>query len=282
MISNAFKGKITLIRRARSYSILAILHRSYLTLITAARFAELNPDESRWDQEDLKSSSINKEPSFSSEIARFRLTKTLPVQHDSAISSTNPDHRYVSEILSASGLLRELDSGSINFPLNLPDQLFTRKLLLALEQIKPGDRLSSGIPEIHQLKYADKLRKRLVFDVVNEILVEKYVRKHSKNWLGKSKDSKHQLLHGLCSEIDQLQTSSLSCSSDEEDDSLRLIIEKDLNDQSAVWAEGFVDISGVVLDVERLIFKDLVSEVVSGAAGHMLQARHMRYCRQLF
>lgn len=253
-------------------------------MIPAAGIAEINSDESHWDQEDLKSSSISKETSFSSEITPIALFKMLPVQRDTAINSTNPDHRYIMEILSASRLLQDRDYSPINLQLNLPDHLFSRKLFPALEQIKASDRLSNGIQEIPHLKSTDKLRRRLVFDVVNEILVKKYGCNHSKNWLGKRKDSQLELLHGLCSEIDELQASSLSCCSDEEDDCLRHIIEKDLNNQQAIWADGSADISGVVLHIEQLIFKDLVSEVVGGAAARirMLRARHASYCRQLF
>ncbi|KAK4776229.1 hypothetical protein SAY87_024190 [Trapa incisa] len=249
-------------------------------------FEGINSYGSQWDQEDVKGSSFSKETSFSSEISHIGLTKMLPFRHSMAINSTNPDHRYIMEILSASGLLRERDYRSINFQLNQPDHLFTRKLFLALEQMKAsGNKLSNGTQEIPQLKSTDKLRRRLVFDVVNEILVKKYSCNHSKNWLGKRKDNQIQLLHGLCSEIDQLQAISSSISSsDEEGDNSRHIIEKDLNNQSVIWADGFADISGAVLDIERLIFKDLVTELVDGAAALMLRARNLsaNYCRQLF
>ncbi|OWM64521.1 protein LONGIFOLIA 1-like [Punica granatum] len=238
-------------------------------------------DESQWDQEDLKCS---KEGSFRTEIYAIGSTKTLPPQNDTGNNYTNPDHRYISEILSASGMLQDLDYGSLDFQPNQPGHLFNKNLFLALEQIKASNRLPKGIQEIPRLNCGDRLQRRLLFDVVNEILVEKFIRSHSKNWLGleKREHNQQQLLHGLCSEIDQLQAKSSSCSSDEEDDGLRHIVEKELSNQTAVWADGFGNISGVVLDIERLIFKDLISEVVSGAAGHTLRARPPSYCRQLF
>lgn len=214
-----------------------------LTVLTSfpdAGIGELDSSESQWDREDLKSSSVSKE---------------------------------------ISDLMRDLDYGSVNFQLNPAGHLFTRKLFLALEQIKASDRLSNGIQENPQLKCTDSLQRRLLFDAVNEVLVEKFVFQHSNIWLGKRKNNQHELLHGLCSEIDQLQAISLSCSSNEKDDGLRHIIGKDLSNQSVVWADGLSDISGVVLDIERLIFKDLVREV---ALGHVLRVCHASHCRQLF
>ncbi|KAK4772841.1 hypothetical protein SAY87_027860 [Trapa incisa] len=249
-------------------------------------FEGINSDGYQRYQKDLNDSSFSKETSFCSKTSHIGLTNILRVRHHMPIN-TNPDHRYIMEILSASGLLPESGYRLMNFQINQPNQLFTPRLFLDLEQMKAGNMLSNGIQEIPPLKSTDKLRRRLVFDVVNEILVNKYRCNHSKIWLGKREDNQLQLLNGLCSEIDQLQASSLSISSseEEEDDSSRHIIEKDLSsNQSAFWEDGLADISGVVLDIERFIFKDLVTELVDGAAAHMLRARHLNasYCRQLF
>lgn len=164
--------------------------------------------------------------------------------------------------------MRDLDYVSVS----PAGQLFTQKLFPPLEHIKASDRISNGIQEIPWIKCTDKLQRRLLFEVVNEILVEKFVWDHSKKWLGKRNNYQHQLVHGSCSEIVQLQANRFSCSSDEENDGLKNIIEKDPNNQSAVWAERVSDSSGVVLDIESLIFKDLVNEVVTRAAGHMIRA----------
>ncbi|KAK4777219.1 hypothetical protein SAY86_005907 [Trapa natans] len=232
---------------------------------------ELNSHEFQWHQANLKSSSIRKVTSFSSEINHIELSRMLQVQHGMGVNYTNPDHRYISEILSVSGLTRDLNYISVNSAGNL----FTHKLFLALEQIKASERISNGIQDISELKCKDKLQRRLLFDVVKEILVERFVWDLSKNWPRKRKNNQYQLIHGLCSEIDKLQASCFSCCSDEGDDGLRYIIEKDLNNQSTVWAERFSDISRVVLDIERLIFNDLVSEVFTRAlaASHMVRGQ---------
>ncbi|BBH00220.1 hypothetical protein Prudu_010148 [Prunus dulcis] len=157
--------------------------------------------------------------------------------------STNPDHMYISDILLASAIL----------------------------QSKPDD----------------KIQRKLVFDVVNEFLIQKLVVKDSfKQWfsshkLAEGKPRGQQLFRELCSEVDQLQRNNLNGSLDDEDDSLRNILLEDFMDQAKNWTECDSEIPGVVLDVERLIFKDLITEIVSDDAVG-LHGWSGGHCRQLF
>ncbi|KAH0969316.1 hypothetical protein GBA52_028830 [Prunus armeniaca] len=174
--------------------------------------------------------------------------------------STNPDHVYISDILLASGILRTntkpFDDG---------------KICKAILQSKPDD----------------KIQRKLVFDVVNEFLIQKLVVEDSfKQWfsphkLAEGKPRGQQLFRELCSEVDQLQRNNLNGSLDDEDDSLRNILLEDFMDQAKNWTECDSEIPGVVLDVERLIFKDLITEIVSDDAVG-LHGWSGGHCRQLF
>ncbi|KAK1296307.1 Protein LONGIFOLIA 2 [Acorus calamus] len=203
----------------------------------------------------------------------------------SLCDNENPDHRYISEILLSSGLLlRDLTTAPVQLhpsghPIN-PD------LFLVLEQTKSG-RLLKAEPVSNKAPRTktdqEKVHRKLIFDAVNENLIQKLALAgpNSEPWvqavavkLALRPPSGHRLLKELCSTIDQLQVSSLGCGSDDEVDSLRLILSEDM----ALRSESF---SGVVLDIERSIFKDLIDEIVSGAASNS-QAKASRRRRQLF
>lgn len=163
---------------------------------------------------------------------------------------TNPNRRFISEILFVPDSFKDLGSAS----------LMTKNSLLALEETKKNN----------------SLEKRLIFDVVNEVLgrkVESYDRISSNYKL----DTEQQLLKGLCKELDQLP-----CKLDEDDeDCFRSMLEKDLNHDSAGWTTCSGDITGVTVDIERMIFRELISEVLS-IDSSVVRARGSGYRRQLF
>ncbi|KAK7850325.1 protein longifolia 2 [Quercus suber] len=204
--------------------------------------------------------------------------------------STNSDHRYISEILLASGLLRDLDFGLMTIQLQASSHPIDYKVFLALEQKKEGAGLLNDTQsDIRLVKSepTEKIQRKLTFDAVNEILVRKLLLEGPhQHWflpnkLAGRKPRGQQLLEELCSEVDQLKNNNLNRSLDEEDDSLRSIILEDLRHQSVDWIDCHCEISGVVLDVERLIFKDLITDVFnSEVAG--LQGRPGGHCRKLF
>lgn len=162
-------------------------------------------------------------------------------------------------------------------------------LLLALEQTKASaGLLNDKQSDKRSIKSepAEKIQRLLIFDTVNEILACKLLLEgHPQQWFSPNKLSGRktrgqQLLEELCSEVDQLQNNNLNRSLDEEDDSLRSIIWEDLMHRSMDWTDCHSEIPGVVLDIERLIFKDLITEVLySERAGQ--QGRLGRPCRKL-
>lgn len=204
--------------------------------------------------------------------------------------STNPDHIYILDILSASGLLRNLDSGLTNIQSQPSDKLINPNLFLELEQIKDSTQILSNeyaSKKVLQSIPGQKIQRKLVFDVVNEIVVRKLVVQDSfRQWLLTEKKAGRkprgqQLLRDLCSEVDRLQGKNSNRNQDDEDDSLGSILCEDMMQWLLNRTESSSEIPKVVLDIERLIFKDLITEVVSGeAAGR--QGRPEGHCRQLF
>ncbi|CAN1296781.1 Protein LONGIFOLIA 1 [Linum perenne] len=181
--------------------------------------------------------------------------------------NTNPDHRYISEILLASGLLlRDLGSGTA-FQLHQSGHPINPELFCVLEQTKASNLQT-------------KLHRKLIFDAVNEILVAKRMKSGK---LAKKTITAQKLLKELCSEIEQLQVvEKPECRlADEEEDGLKAILCEDVVRRSGSWTVFDNEVSGMVLDVERLIFKDLVGEIVMGETAGLLQSKIGRR-RQLF
>ncbi|CAA7043913.1 unnamed protein product [Microthlaspi erraticum] len=228
--------------------------------------------------------------SFSPEVNRKKLEnvehlvqklKRLNSSHDEASqdyiaslcenNDPNTDHRYISEILLASGLLlRDLGSELTTFQLHSSGHPINPELFLVLEQTKGSSSSSSN----------EKLNRRLVFDAVNEMLVKKlaFVEGSADQWMKSDKAMKRvlsaqQLLKELCSEIETLQNQAKKRSDDfllleeQEEDFLKCILDEDMATQSGKWTDFDDVIPGLVLHLERLLFKDLVSEIVHGEIG---------------
>ncbi|KAK8482649.1 hypothetical protein V6N13_021163 [Hibiscus sabdariffa] len=118
---------------------------------------------------------------------------------------------------------------------------------------------------------ADLNNKQLIFDSVDEILARTKESSH-KPWVSPSireerKPKRQQVVGDTCSEIDKLQTPSI-ISFDDKADGLQSIISRDLTIGSMDWIKCKSETPGVVLDVERLIFKDLIGEIISGEAAN--------------
>ncbi|CAK7355723.1 unnamed protein product [Dovyalis caffra] len=201
---------------------------------------------------------------------------------------TNPDHQYISQILLASGLHKDFESGLTTINLHPTGIPINPDIFHALEQAKAS---SGHFIDDHnskknsQLKTQAKIQRKLLFDVVNEILVNKLLPENScKRWLlskmlaGK-RQMQQQLLGELCSDIDRLQ--GTHCLFDDEDDNSRSILWEVLMHQSIHWTNCHDEIQGIVLDVERLIFKDLITEIISSEMIGQ-QGRFAGHRRQLF
>ncbi|TQD83282.1 hypothetical protein C1H46_031139 [Malus baccata] len=177
------------------------------------------------------------------------------------------------------------EPGSTKRPSNVVAKLMGLDLS---DSVSTTDNIRTNtMPSDLQPKPDEKLQRKLVFEVINEFLVQKLVVEDSlKQWfpphkLADWKPRSQQLLKELCSEVDQLQRKNLNGSLDDEDESLRNILLEDFTDQAKNWTECDSEIPGVVLDVERLIFKDLINEIVSGDSVS-LHGWSSGHYRQLF
>jgi hypothetical protein len=208
--------------------------------------------------------------------------------------TSNKDHQYIYEILSASGLLHKKHSFTA-----VPGQLLSSsypinpELFLILEQTKPefvpaiqeASRVKSSskpytgtihrrllVPAIQEASrvkssskpYTGTIHRRLLFDLVNEIIVQKMNIRRSTNQPVKFFPSKTisgwQLLKDLCAEVDRLLPES---SSDENE--VGYVMSSDDNVLED-WMICDTEIHNMALDIERSIFKDLIDEVIGGEA----------------
>ncbi|KAJ4831845.1 hypothetical protein Tsubulata_017510 [Turnera subulata] len=218
----------------------------------------------------------------------------------SLCENKNPDHRYISEIMLASGLLlRDLGSGLTTFQLHRSGHPINPELFFVLEQtksstllVKEETRSTTLLAKEEtapaKISHAEKFHRKLIFDAVNEILVTKLASlgPSPEPWLESKKLAKktlsaQKLLKELCSEIEQLQVvKKPECGGLEEEDGLKSILWDDVMHRSESWTDFGHEVSGCVLDVERLIFKDLVDEIVIGGAAGLRTKTGRR--RQLF
>ncbi|GAB2228667.1 hypothetical protein Droror1_Dr00022790 [Drosera rotundifolia] len=184
----------------------------------------------------------------------------------------NAEEMYLYEILLASGFM-----GGVDF--SLSDRFFSEtqainpKLFCILEQTRSilpsAAELASSNRNVAS-RLEDKVERRLVFNVTNEILVQKLYftdlyPKLSPSCSKKPKGSSisgPRLLKELTAEIESLQANRSNNKFDNEEDFLRGIIEKDLINGSRDWMLFGEEVLGLALDVEHLIFKDLVVELL--------------------
>ncbi|KAL4298087.1 hypothetical protein GQ457_12G006260 [Hibiscus cannabinus] len=277
--------------------------------IEAEKFDDRHKDD-QWNSAD-NCLSNNVGSGLVSDISRKKLQKIehlvqklrrLNSTHDEASTdyiaslceNTNPDHRYISEILLASGLLlRDLGSGSTMFQLHPSGHPINPELFFVLEQTKASSLLSKEDSNSRKVSLSkpdhEKFHRKLIFDLVNEILVGKLalVGASSEPWINPGKLARktlnaQKLLKELCTEIEQLQAKKSNSNTEEKEDCMKSILLEDVMRRSESWTDFNSEISGMVLDVERMVFKDLVNEIMIGKGGILRsnQQRHRR--RQLF
>lgn len=168
------------------------------------------------------------------------------------------DNKYVAEVLLSSGLLTK-DS-------HLSSMLKQIKLVKPLEAVEKSN--------------TQMLHKQLVYDVVNEILGRKLEvfnngcqHDHS---LEPNMFSLQLLFKELCLEIKYLQT-SMDRSFQEKD----TVFSKDLLRRSNAWDRFDSEVPAVVSEIERLIYIDLINEIIDSLIRTVLETKR-RYTRQLF
>lgn len=194
------------------------------------------------------------------------ISNTTPLYKD-----TNLEKSYVSELLLASGFPDHFRYTMADHLVHQSEEAIDPNLFFELEETKGRSFLSNKISnnKADRITRANERRtRRLLFDAVNEILSEKLIRPRPllKKHLGLN-PSRSQLLQDVFQEIDQLQAINLPHSFNEEDDFLTAIIGKDLTHRSADWTEVSGEIPALVIDIERLIFKDLIVELVHDGAA---------------
>ncbi|XP_073298000.1 protein LONGIFOLIA 1-like [Primulina huaijiensis] len=125
-----------------------------------------------------------------------------------------------------------------------------------------------------------KNERKLVFDMVNEILVQK-VTSGKRFITGKRRISPSMLAKEICQKMEWLCLMPDNNFEELEDDGLKRILTGDTMYQSEDWAEYSGEVPALVLDIERQIFKDLVNEVVSADHAIVL-GRTKKHRKQLF
>ncbi|XP_031491877.1 protein LONGIFOLIA 1-like isoform X2 [Nymphaea colorata] len=197
----------------------------------------------------------------------------------SLCEKTTPEHRYISEILLASGfLLKDLTSDIIVTHIDPCSSgfLINQDLFFVLEKTKASrlykeEASKPGLP-IQQKADHERVQRRLLFDTVNEVLISKLPVIDSEPWLGvpvlaKKVATGQRLLHEVCAEIDQIASNNYG----NFDDMLNHLMCRLEN-----WSDQQNDISTVVLDIERMIFKDLVDEIVNRDEWHFRVGKQTR------
>jgi hypothetical protein len=123
-----------------------------------------------------------------------------------------------------------------------------------------------------------------MFDAVNSLLLQKYEKEtsaHSTSSLTGVREvsSGQQLVKAICSEIEHLKTErSRMC----HEDSSSVIPDADILHRLEGWTTSFgrQQLPGMVLEIERSIFKELVDEVVRGESADGPQAKSSRRGRR--
>ncbi|XP_076954379.1 protein LONGIFOLIA 1-like [Bidens hawaiensis] len=224
-----------------------------------------------------------------SEFNKMKLEKIKNLVHQIKLLNTNTDdetgdQRYVEEIILASGCLRDMDRATIIAQLHPTVGFINPKLFNALEKADTCTETTDDGYSYNKEFMRSRIRRKLVFDTMNDVLGYKFAmfgpfgpRK------GRTLNA-DKLLKEIWSEIDGLQYKSETSVSNEDDEVSQVtrIINADVNKRSREWDEYCSQVPELVLDIERLIFKDLICEVVNGQVTGLQDWPRRPHCRRLF
>ncbi|RLM85997.1 protein LONGIFOLIA 2-like [Panicum miliaceum] len=198
--------------------------------------------------------------------------------------TANKDHQYIYEILVASGLLhKELSFTTLPRQLRSSSYLINPELFLILEQTKPD--IVSEFQTVNGAKKCSKrctgkLHRRLVFDMVNETIAQKMnicrFGSQTVKFLQSKMVSGWQLFRDVCTEIDDRLT---KCS--EEDENENMLVDEDIVGGTKDWMSFDTELHGMVLEIEKSIFKNLIDEVIDDGATEKMQFGQWKLRRQL-
>ncbi|XP_076896718.1 uncharacterized protein LOC143549796 [Bidens hawaiensis] len=222
-------------------------------------FDNFRVDETEWNQEGTYNLTTQ------TDAVEFQQIELL--NSKSLCKIINEDHEYIRKILLESGFLKDPDS-AIRIVQTHPTSSIIRPGLFHILEKTNEDCYKSGLSS-----KSNKVRRKLIFDSVNDILFHKLAVPGSSGKTCVRFVDGEKLLKELWLEIDNLQRSSERCVYDE-DDGIKVLVSADFDKTSQDWDKCCYEVPGIVLDIERLIFKDLIDEVVNADAG--------RRCRRLF
>ncbi|GKA66185.1 longifolia 1-like protein [Tanacetum coccineum] len=234
-----------------------------------------------------------------------RLNSTHDKAHTDYIASlcenTKPDDRYISEILLALGiLLRDLGSSLTTFqfhssghPINpelfllifdTVNEVLAKKLALVVPSLESFSSKSFKLAN-NTLNGQKLLRDLYEEDDGLKTILWEEVLNHAESWTDYDgelpvnaleverlifKDLVNEVVLGEASheELLQVKKKKEDVSLDEEDDGLKTILWEEVLNHAESWTDYDGELPVNALEVERLIFKDLVNEVVLGEASH--------------
>ncbi|KAL1809645.1 hypothetical protein ACET3Z_026635 [Daucus carota] len=207
---------------------------------------------------------------------------------ESVCDDNNSEHRYIAQILVAAGILMDRGSNLTAIQLHPSELPLSPKLFCVLEKVMCNTKL---VEENHekerQSKFNKAIQRKLLFDVVNEILAHKSTLTGSvKPWIHQNLRAENsmrgdKLFKELCSKITHKQSATDS-SVVGDYDSITTVLSADMINESG-WAAYNFELPEIVLDIERMIFKDLIGEVLcGGTTGLRLRLQSGTHCRKLF
>ncbi|PIM97877.1 hypothetical protein CDL12_29650 [Handroanthus impetiginosus] len=263
---------------------------------TAFKDESPSPDEAEWHLENLNQSTdcTKSDPGYKHNerlekmlhVHELRLLKTeqnetAANQNESVYRSSNPDHKYITRILLASGLLEDTNIIPTADQLLSSCHLMNPNMFHALEEMEDStdEANEEPIKKNNQKNLNQKIQRKLVFDTVNEVMVRKITSSGLFIW-GRKRMSPQRLMKEVYAEMDHL--CRMPCHNlDYDDDRLDGLLTADKKYQADDWTDYRGEFPSLVLDIERLIFKDLINEIVTRevVASHDWPKRQ---CRQLF
>lgn len=182
------------------------------------------------------------------------------------IQSINPGHRYITKMLLAFGLLKDtsiIQTDKDNHHVSLGDIFNSNMFHTLQEEDAPIEDANEELIENndHSLQFNQKIQRKVVADVANEILIRK-ITSGRLFTMGRGRMSLQGILKEVYLEIDDLCRTP-SCNVDDEDDMSIRVLAVDMKYESDDWTDYSSEVPALVLDIERLIFKDLINEVIT-------------------
>ncbi|KAL8038528.1 hypothetical protein ABFX02_11G113600 [Erythranthe guttata] len=229
-----------------------------------------SPDEAEWHVENLN---------HSTHFTKYEKNETAVNHNGPVYWSLDPSHGYINKILQASKLLEDTTPTANQLLSSCP--LINPDVFHALEETEDPLEEANGefTEKNNQIKLNQKIDRKIVFDAVNEMLVRKITSGRFFT-LGRERVGMKELVKEVYSEMDNLCRMPY-CNVDDNDDGSIGLVTADMKYRSDEWTDRSCEFSGLVLDIERQIFKDLINEVVIGEVMS-LSDWPKRHSRQLF